>query len=237
MLSVLDSVVAFAGSGVAALATALSPLLGEASTAAAIVLCTLAVRLLLLPLSWTAIRSANAQRALRPKELQLRRQHGGNPGLLLRELSQLRRAHGVSPLASIWPLLAQAPFIAVLYRLFTSPAIGGSANLLLTHTLFGVPLGGRLLAGLGGLAAPDVLVYLAVFVLIGVVAWWSARLTKRLMPPPSPELPAAVGKVTGLLPYGTLLAAAFVPLAAALYLLTSTAWTAAERSLWAGRSV
>lgn len=233
MLSILDSIVAFAGAGVAALASVLTPLLGTTSTAAAIVLGTVAVRLLLLPLSLTAIRSANAQRALRPRELQLQRQHANNPGRLLRELSELRRAHGVSPFASIWPLLAQAPFVALLYRLFTSPTIGGTANVLLTHTLFGVPLGSRLLTGL---FTPDVLVYLAVFVLIGVVAWWSARLNRQLMPAPSPELPAVVTKLTGLLPYGTLLAAAFVPLAAALYLLTSTAWSTAERWAWAGRS-
>jgi YidC/Oxa1 family membrane protein insertase len=234
MLSVLDSIVAFAGSGVAALASVLTPLLGSSSTAAAIVLGTIAVRLLLLPLSLTAIRSANAQRALRPKELQLRRQHASNPGVLLRELSELRREHGVSPFASVWPLLAQAPFVAVLYRLFTAPAIGGTANLLLTHTLFGVPLGGRFLAA--GLVVPDVLVYLAVFALIGVVAWWSSRLAKQQMTP-TPELPAVIGKVTPWLSYGTLLAAAFVPLAAALYLLTSTAWSTAERWAWAGRSV
>lgn len=243
MLSVIDSVVALAGSGVAALASFLTPLLGTGSTVAAIIICTVAVRLALMPLSRLAIRSANAQRALRPMELQLRRQHAGNPGRLVRELSDLRREHGVNPLAGVWPLLAQAPVFAVLYRLFTAPTIGGSANLLLTHTLFGLPLGERFLTGLPGiLVSPDLLVYLAVFVLIGVVAWWSARLTRQLMPPPAPELETVPGagamtKVAPFLAYGTLLAAAFAPLAAALFLLTSTAWSTVERWAWAGRSV
>ncbi|GAB3418779.1 membrane protein insertase YidC [Flindersiella endophytica] len=242
MLSVIDSVVALAGSGVAAIASFLTPLLGDGSTVAAIIICTVAVRLLLMPLSRMAIRSANAQRALRPKELELRKQHASNPGRLLRELADLRRTHGVSQFASIWPMLAQAPVVAVLYRLFTAPMIGGTTNLLLTHTLFGLPLGGRFLAGLPGiLVSPDLLVYLAVFVLIAVVAWWSARLTRQLMPPPGPELEtvpgvAAMTKVTPFLAYGTLLAAAFAPLAAALYLLTSTAWSTVERWAWAGRS-
>jgi YidC/Oxa1 family membrane protein insertase len=37
--------------------------------------------------------------------------------------------------------------------------------------------------------------------------------------------------MTMLLPYSTLLIAAFVPLAAGLYLLTSSAWAVAERTL------
>jgi YidC/Oxa1 family membrane protein insertase len=41
-------------------------------------------------------------------------------------------------------------------------------------------------------------------------------------------MPAAL---TRMLPYATVAVAAFVPLAAALYLVTSTAWTLAERAL------
>ncbi|MEU6080631.1 membrane protein insertase YidC [Streptomyces sp. NPDC047108] len=43
-------------------------------------------------------------------------------------------------------------------------------------------------------------------------------------------VPAALGKVLPLLSFGTLVAAAFVPLAAGLYLATTTAWSAAERA-------
>jgi YidC/Oxa1 family membrane protein insertase len=42
-----------------------------------------------------------------------------------------------------------------------------------------------------------------------------------------------------VLPYLPVIIAAFVPLAAGLYLLTTTAWTAAERAFWhrwAGRA-
>jgi YidC/Oxa1 family membrane protein insertase len=40
-----------------------------------------------------------------------------------------------------------------------------------------------------------------------------------------------VGGLTRVLPYLTIVIAAFVPLAAGLYLLTTTAWTAAERTV------
>jgi YidC/Oxa1 family membrane protein insertase len=45
------------------------------------------------------------------------------------------------------------------------------------------------------------------------------------------EEAGTVGRVLRLLPYGTVAVAALVPLAAGLYLLTTTAWTAAERVL------
>jgi YidC/Oxa1 family membrane protein insertase len=40
--------------------------------------------------------------------------------------------------------------------------------------------------------------------------------------------PAGLNRLVSLLPYGTLPVAVFVPLAAVLYLLTTTAWTALE---------
>jgi YidC/Oxa1 family membrane protein insertase len=46
-----------------------------------------------------------------------------------------------------------------------------------------------------------------------------------------PDQPAGLGLLSRILPYTTVAIAAFVPLAAGLYLLTTTAWTAAERAL------
>jgi YidC/Oxa1 family membrane protein insertase len=41
-----------------------------------------------------------------------------------------------------------------------------------------------------------------------------------------------VGRLLGVLPYLTVLMVAYLPLAGALYLVTSTAWTALEQALW-----
>jgi YidC/Oxa1 family membrane protein insertase len=40
-----------------------------------------------------------------------------------------------------------------------------------------------------------------------------------------------------VLPYLTVVVAAFAPLAAGLYLVTSTAWTALERAIWRRRTI
>jgi YidC/Oxa1 family membrane protein insertase len=44
-----------------------------------------------------------------------------------------------------------------------------------------------------------------------------------------------MGKVMRLLPYGSVLAALVLPLAAALYLLVSTAWAVTERAALSAR--
>ena len=44
-------------------------------------------------------------------------------------------------LAGLLPLLAQWPFFSVMYLLFRSPQVAGGPNQMLTHALFGVPLG------------------------------------------------------------------------------------------------
>jgi YidC/Oxa1 family membrane protein insertase len=61
-----------------------------------------------------------------------------------------------------------------------------------------------------------------------VVAWFSARLQLRQLDSSASGLSRRFAQ---LLPFGTLLTAAFVPLAAGLYLLTTTAWTVVERTI------
>jgi YidC/Oxa1 family membrane protein insertase len=110
--------------------------------------------------------------------------------------------------------LATLPFFMVLYRLFSSSTVDHSPNELLGQTLWGAPLDGRFLAH------PAAPAFWLVFVALAAVAWWTARQVPREGP----------GAVLRLLPYGTVPFAALLPLAAGIYLVASTAWTAAERA-------
>lgn len=131
--------------------------------------------------------------------------------------------------AGIGPALLQLPVFTVVYRMFLSPAIGGHANLLLARTLFGTPLGERWIFGGAAAFGPHGLVFLAVFAVLVAVAWWTSRTMHRYQAP----VPGVAGRLMRVLPFGTVLVAAYVPLAAALYLVTTTVWSAAERAtLW-----
>src|SRR4051794_20287488 len=195
-------------------------LTGPLSTALAIVLFTLGVRLLLHPLARSAARGERARAALMPEIQALRAKHGRDRDRLAAEMTKLQQESGASLFTGCLPMLLQLPFFMVMYRLFTTPAVGGELNSLLGATLFGTPLGAHGLAG-----SPLVFVVAAG---LAVVAWFSVRWQDRHRDTTA-QVPG--GRLLRLLPYGTVLATLVVPQAAGIYLLTTTAWTAAERAL------
>jgi YidC/Oxa1 family membrane protein insertase len=210
----------------------LAPLFGGLSAAAAIVAVTIAVRLLLLPLSYYAIRGQASQARLLPEVTALRQRHRRDPERLRTELAALYQRENSSALAGCLPVLLQWPFFSVLYRLFLDHSVGGHPNALLAHRLLAAPLGSHWLASPGPLSAQGA-VFAGLIALIALVTWASTRLARRLPSPvaaqPAADQPAVPGWLTRVLPYASVAIAAFVPLAAGLYLLTTTAWTAAER--------
>jgi YidC/Oxa1 family membrane protein insertase len=261
-----------------ALTHLLTPVAGGLAAAAAIVLFTAAVRLLISPLSLRALHGQAALARLAPQVQALRTRHGRQPERFKRELTALYKREGTSPFAGILPLLAQWPFLSVMYLLFRSATVSGAQNQLLSDGLFGVPLGAHWLSGAGLLGVHGAL-FLAVFAVLAALCWLSARLAKRAAPAAAapaaattatrrkgrvPAAPAragqsrreagpstartrpdpaealtnskAAGVLTRVLPYVTVVIAAFAPLAAAIYLLTTVAWTLAERRLFLRRT-
>ena len=217
----------------------LTPVLGGLAAVAAIVVFTMAVRLLLMPLSLRALRGQAAQARLAPQLVALRQRHGKQPERLQREMAALYKREGTSMFAGFGPLLLQWPFLSVMYLLFRSPTVGGTANTLLTHDLFGVPLGAHWLSGAGplGLASAQGVVFVGLFALLAGLCWLSARLGRLMTAQatgisPAPGAAGRPGLLVRALPYLTVVIAAFAPLAAGIYLLTTLAWSLAERMLY-----
>ncbi|GAA2507426.1 membrane protein insertase YidC [Winogradskya humida] len=165
--------------------------------ALAIVVLTMAVRLLISPLSYLQARAAKRSAALAPELAALREKHRDNPMTLATESLALQRANGISPWAALLPALAQAPFFMLMYHQVQS----------VSGTLFGVPLTAHLLAGLP--------IFLVLLALAGFLAWWSSK-----------RMPQGLLR---WMPYLSIAAIAWLPLAVGLYLVTSTAWTALEQ--------
>ena len=160
---------------VSGLTGVLTPVLGSLAAVAAIIAFTMAVRLLLMPLSLRALRGQAAQARLAPQLVALRQRYGKQPERLQREMSALYKREGTSMFAGFAPLLLQWPFLSVMYLLFRSPMVGGRPNTLLRFDLFGVPLGTHWLSGAGPASAQGA-VFLGVFALLAVLCWLSARL-------------------------------------------------------------
>jgi YidC/Oxa1 family membrane protein insertase len=217
-----------------ALTQFLTPVAGGLAAAAAIVLFTAAVRLLISPLSFRALRGQAAMAKLAPQVQALRTRYGRQPERFSQELTALYRREGSGPFASVLPLLAQWPFLSVMYLLFRSATVNGAANQLLSDGLFSVPLGAHWLSG--ALFSGHDAVFLGVLALLAALCWLSARLARRSGPAPAADPGQAAALLTRVLPYITVVVAAFAPLGAGLYLLTTVAWTMGERRLFLHRT-
>ncbi|WP_063771898.1 YidC/Oxa1 family membrane protein insertase [Kitasatospora mediocidica] len=218
IFSIFDPAVGLAHSAVGSLTQFLP-------AAAAIVLFTVCVRLALHPLARAAARGEKHRARLAPRVAELNRKHKGRPEQLQAALAALYKEEQASPLAGCLPMLVQIPFFSVMYRLFTLPTLAGAPNDLLHHTLLGVPLGTHLTAAHG---PAQLAVFGVLYAALAAIGWVGFRRARKAAQA-NPTAPGA-----GFAPYltfGTVLFAALVPLAAALYLLTTTAWTAAERGL------
>ena len=244
MLGLLGAPIGVAYHIVFALAQFLAPVSGNLATAAAIVVFTAAVRLLLSPLSVLAYRGQARMSSLQPRIAELRRKHARQPDRLQTELTALYRTEGGGMLAGCLPMLLQLPFFSVMYRLFLSKTVAGHPNALLARDFLATPLGSHWLTG-ASLVSIHGLVFLGLFAVLAGVIFLAARAARSPVVASTGAAAAvaagtaAAGTVVAstpglgglgqLLPYTTLIIAAFVPLAAVLYLVTTTSWTTAER--------
>jgi YidC/Oxa1 family membrane protein insertase len=219
---------------VTGLSALVAPVAGTAAGLVAVIILTILVRAVLLPVGMSQVRAEFTRRRLAPKLAELQRKHGKDRETLTRKTMELYQEEKASPFAGMLPLLLQLPVISLVYAVFTHPMIAGHANTLLSERAFGAPLGTSFvgLTGAGAAVWPAMAVYLVVLALIAVVMTISRRV---LAQPPLPQAgaaqPAGLVRALSFLPYVTVVFAAFVPLAAAMYILTSTAWTVAERFL------
>jgi YidC/Oxa1 family membrane protein insertase len=216
-----------------ALTTVLTPVLGGLAAVTGIILVTVAVRLLVMPLSFRAMRGQAISARLAPDRQALRTRYGKQPERLQRELTALYKREGTSMFAGLTPTLLQWPLLSVMYLLFRSSRVGGGPNRLLTGHLLGVPLGTHWLGGAALLGAQGG-VFLGVLAALGVLCWLLARLGRSMMPV-TPGTPGT-GLITKVLPYLTVVIAAFAPLAAGVYLVASTGWSVLERYLFRARA-
>ena len=214
----------------------LSPIAGDASAAAAIVLVTLLVRAALIPVGISQARAEQTRARLAPRLREIQKRYKNDRERQQREMMRLYADENSSPFAGCLPMLAQAPVVGVIYALFLHTSIAGHANALLTEQLAGVPLGTSVLGSLG---APDPATWVVFGVLVLIVCA-VAEVTRRAFRPiaaagagadtdVSPLTSAGARRVMRLLQYATAVVLLFVPLAAALYLTVTITWTLAQR--------
>jgi YidC/Oxa1 family membrane protein insertase len=204
------------------LASALAPVGG---VVAAIVVLTLAVRLALHPCTRAAVRGERVRARLAPRVAELRQRHGSDFVRLSQETQSLYRSEQISPYVGVLPLFIQLPMVYVLYGVFAH----GDGPLATAH-LFGVSLHAHLLASLANPVA--LLVFGVILAALAALAWGHARRSAMLAGvaavPAAAGLLGALGRIA---PYFLVVSGVVLPLAAGIYLVTTTAWSLAENTL------
>ena len=138
LFAAFDAVIGAAHATIEGLAALLSPLAGGTAAAVAIVLFTVAVRLLISPLSYLQIRNERRRAALAPRLTDLQHKHRDDPATLVSATFALYRANGAGPMTGLLPGLVQAPFFMIMYRVALNAPAG---------SFLGVPLSAHLFAG------------------------------------------------------------------------------------------
>lgn len=83
----------------------------------AIILLTIAVMILLMPLTLKATRSTIKMQQVQPELKRLQKKHKGDREALNTEMMALYQEHGINPVGGCLPMLAQMPVFIVLFRI------------------------------------------------------------------------------------------------------------------------
>lgn len=231
---VLDPAVLLAHTLLTAIAEAVPGPVSGPALALAIVVMTVLVRAALLPLAVRTLRTERARAALAPELARLRTRYAADRERLARELLAAHQAAGVGLLGGLGTALVQLPVLTTLYRVVVVPTVAGDPNVLVGAVILSAPLTGhwpQVLLGAGAFSTPAFALGGLLFAL-ALVAHASVRQqAARLAAAAEATAPVPGAAVLKWLPYGTVAFAAAAPVAVGLYLLSTTAWTVAERAV------
>lgn len=205
------------------------PVLGSQSYWFSIVMLTIAVRVLLIPLTVKQVRSTRAMQELQPELKKLQTKYKNDRQKLNEEMMALYRERGFNPMAGCWPLIAQMPFFFALYHVIYSKNIAGEPNILRDASFFGIPLSeqwSRLPTWADKLASPEGLVILVLILAMSATTYISQR---QLMARQGSQVNPQQQMLMRILPLTFLVFAINVPLAIIIYWVTTNLWSMVQQ--------
>jgi YidC/Oxa1 family membrane protein insertase len=207
---------------------ATAPVMGGQSYWFSIVLLTLAVRIVLIPLTVKQVRSTRAMQDMAPKIKQVQAKHKNDKQKMNEELMKLYKEHGINPLAGCWPLVAQMPFFFALYRVIYSKHLAGETNILLGKNFFGVPLEQRWsqLQGWDKLLSVSGATILVLIIGMAVTTFISQR---QLMSKQAQQVNPQQATMMKIMPLFFVFISINFPLAVVVYWVTTNLWTMGQQ--------
>jgi YidC/Oxa1 family membrane protein insertase len=204
------------------------PLMGSQSYWFSIVMLTVAVRILLIPLTVKQVKSTRVMQELAPEIKKLQAKHKNDKTKLNEEMMALYKERGFNPMAGCWPLLAQMPFFFALYQVIYAQQIAGGPNVLIGKTFFGVPLQQHwwALEGWDKLFSAAGLTILALTTTMSLTTYISQR---QLMSKQTAEVNPQQQMIMRIMPLMFFVFAVNVPLAVIIYWVTTNFWSVGQQ--------
>jgi YidC/Oxa1 family membrane protein insertase len=204
------------------------PVLASQSYWFSIVMLTVAVRILLIPLTVKQVRSTRVMSELAPEIKKLQAKHKNDRQKLNEEMMALYKERGFNPMAGCWPLLAQMPFFFALYQVIYNSKVAGEANVLRGKTFFGVPLEQHwwALDGWDKLLSAGGLTILALTTLMSLTTYISQR---QLMSKQAAQVNPQQQMIMRIMPLMFFVFAVNVPLAVIIYWVTTNFWSVGQQ--------
>ena len=204
------------------------PILGSQSYWFSIVMLTVAVRILLIPLTVKQVKSTRVMQELAPEIKKLQAKHKNDRAKLNEEMMALYKERGFNPMAGCWPLLAQMPFFFALYQVIYAQQIAGGPNVLIGKTFFGVPLQQHWLQ-LPGWDKVFSAAGITILVLTTTMALTTYISQRQLMSKQTAQVNPQQQTLMRIMPLMFFVFAVNVPLAVIIYWVTTNFWSVGQQ--------
>lgn len=192
----------------------------------AVVAATLIVKVILMPLSFAALRTQRAIKAIEPEMKEIREKLKDDKETQAKEMFALYKKYGVNPFAGLLTLIIQLPIVIALYWVFNNKTLL-SVDVSILYSFVPAPLAISPLF-LGIFAVTGVSITLAVIAAVTQFAygWYAIPVPEKSTKKPGTDMQADFGRSLALqmrfmLPIFIGVAAYYTSVAIALYFITS----------------
>lgn len=192
----------------------------------AVVAATLIVKVILMPLSFTALRTQRAIKAIEPEMKEIREKLKDDKETQAKEMFALYKKYGVNPFAGLLTLIIQLPIVIALYWVFNSKTLL-SVDASILYSFVPAPLAiSPLFLGIFAVTGASITLALIAAVTQFAYGWYAIPVPEKSTKKPGTDMQADFGRSLALqmrfmLPVFIGIAAYYTSVAIALYFITS----------------
>ncbi len=192
----------------------------------AVVVATLIVKVILMPLSFAALRTQRAIKAIEPEMKEIREKLKDDKENQAKEMFALYKKYGVNPFAGLLTLIIQLPIVIALYWVFNNKTLL-TVDASILYSFVSAPLAiSPLFLGVFAVTGASIILALVAAVTQFAYGWYAIPVPEKSTKKPGTDMQADFGRSLALqmrfmLPVFIGVAAYYTSVAIALYFITS----------------